>query len=260
MARYPAQVDLTEIDIETGLPTADPEDFDTRTQNVTEQIDAINKIIYSRHTTASKLRRADDIVSAVRSQLSFLAEQNRQLAKAKSVGPATLRIRVTRFGKLAKDFTVVLVSLEEARETVRKNISNDIVDDVVANDPSLERAYVKDAIQRGDLQTVLDTSEQRHQLQDLLERNRELEHITGSVLVLKELFTELQYLTEKQQSLINDIEHNVENVKEDVKNADGQLVQAERYKRRITKMKITILVIVLTIIAIIALILILKFT
>lgn len=264
LVNQPAPVnhaDLTEIDLESGDPSADLDDFDTRTSAIEREIDSIYAVLSKLpRDPAPSFERAERTAASVRQQLALLAEQNRALARTRSLGVATLRIRVTRFGKLARDFANAVSALEAARERHRSAVAARIVDDVVAVDPALGRATVDDALRKGELETVLGTSDKRFQIEDLRERNQQLQGLAKSVNGLRELFIEMGFLTENQQTLINEIEHNVEGVKKDVAHAEDEIVAAVRYKKKVTKKKMIIAAIILVIIAVIIIVIVLQVT
>lgn len=117
-----------------------------------------------------------------------------------------------------------------------------------------------DALRKGELETVLGTSDKRFQIEDLRERNQQLQGLAKSVNGLRELFIEMGFLTENQQTLINEIEHNVEGVKKDVAHAEDEIVAAVRYKKKVTKKKMIIAAIILVIIAVIIIVIVLQVT
>lgn len=61
----------------------------------------------------------------------------------------------------------------------------------------------------------------------------------------------MSILVESQQTLINDIEYNVQEVKADVKSAGEELVQARAHQKSKNKKKMCVILLILIIIAII---------
>lgn len=257
-AKYAADhTDLTEIDLETGLPTSDLSDFQLRTARIEAQLNTVTTLLVSlqKRPTATTLAHADDTVTSIREQLGFLADQNRSLAHSKAIGPASLRIRIAQFGKLSSQFSDIVTQLEAVREKQREEVIDSLRRDVVTVDPNLGRRVVEDAIQSGNLSQVLQDSPARFQLQDLQSRNAELEQLTKGVVRLRELFLELSILAENQQNLVNDIEYDVHVAVKSVEHAEEEIIEARRHQKSARKKKFIIAAIVAAILAVILIIL-----
>lgn len=205
----------------------------------------------------------DTLTSSVRRDLSSLAALNKATAADRQLGPASLRIRVTRFSAYSKRFSAYLTEFEDAREAYRQVLDKDVRSGLAQVDPSLDSAAVDDAMSRaGGLDAVLQRAnpDLKWQVRDILERNSQLTKLNGEVARLHEMFTELSSLTENQQGLINDIETNVEHVKIDVKKADEEILEAHKYQKSARKKKMIIAIILILILIAIAVVVVIVVT
>lgn len=263
------------VEVDLGAPSAHSEvDFEERSSRLeTETTRAVAELskarshLSRRDASASSvtphMERLEVLTSSVRRQLSTLAELNKSAARTGTVGPASLRIRVTRFGKHAREFSAFLTEFEAARESYRLLLDTGIRKGIAEVEPGLAQADVDDAMSRaGGLDRVLERArpELKWQVQDLRERNEQLAKLNRDVASLHEMFVELSFLTENQQGLINEIEHNVEEVKSDVKKADGEIIEAHKYQKSARKKKMIIAAIILLILIIIIVVVVLQVT
>lgn len=260
----------TEVDLGLATPPAgeDPEeDFDQRSGELETDLAALDRDLRKLNhllsmpsvsaTTNAHMAALETRVSATRGRLAALAEDNKRVAKAASLGPASMRIRVTRFGKLAADFTTFLQQFEAARDAFRERIGDGIVQEV-QNMGLGDRAEVDEAVREGSLEELLlkASPEMRYQVEDLRERNKAFEKLNRDVAQLHEMFVEMSYLTENQQTLINEIEHNVEEVQRDVEKADEEIVEARRHQKSANKKKMIIAAIAIALLIIMIVVLI----
>ena len=203
------------------------------------------------------------LTSSVRRDLAALAAQNRAAAADPALGPATLRIRVTRFASLAARFSAFLTEYEAARESYRLVLDADVRQGLAHVDPALDSAAVDRAMSRAaGMEAVLERAspQLKWQVRDIRERNSQLVKLNAEVATLHEMFTELSFLTENQQGLINDIEVNVKQVKGDVKRADEEIVEAEKYQTSARKKKMIIFILLAIILIIIAVVIVIVVT
>lgn len=263
------------VEIDLGEPSSqhDPmADFEERTSHLEQEISTLehdlrklSHLLSLPKTTASASTHATAIearITTTRSALASLAEDNKRAAKSADLGPASLRIRVTRFAKLTADFTAFLQRFETARDRFREQLGQALADDVHGLGLGASKGEVDDAVREGQLERVLQKAspELRFQVEELRERNKAFAKLNRDVVQLHEMFVELSLLTEKQQTLINDIEHNVEQVQHDVEKADEEIIEARRHQKSANKKKLMIAAIIAIILIIVIVVLIVQLT
>lgn len=232
--------------------------LDTELSVASLELQKANTALASDNATPARVapyvERLETGAGAIRRDLAQLAEKNKAAANDKKVGPSSLRIRVTRFSKHAKEFSTFLTEFESTREAYRLLLDGGIRAGISEVEPGLSAGEVDEAMRKeGGLDKVLERArpELKWQVQDLRERNKSLAKLNREVASLHEMFVEMSFLTENQQGLINDIEHNVEQVKGDVKLADEEITEAHRYRKAARKKQMIIAAILLLIIIII---------
>lgn len=263
------------VEVDLGAPTVSSEaDFEDRATRVetditraASELDKARALLSHRTPSVSAITphmdRLESLTSSIRRQLAVLAELNKSAKRSGTVGPSSLQIRVNRFGKHARDFSAFLTDFEAVRESFRLLLDTGIRKGIVEVEPGLRQQDVDDAMSRpGGLDTVLERArpELKWQVQDLRERNSQLAKLNRDVASLHEMFVELSFLAENQQGLINEIEHNVEQVKTDVKKADDEIVEAHQYQKSARKKKLIIAAILLIILIIIIVVVVLQVT
>ncbi|ODV89356.1 hypothetical protein CANCADRAFT_3984 [Tortispora caseinolytica NRRL Y-17796] len=77
------------------------------------------------------------------------------------------------------------------------------------------------------------------------QRVDEITQIAEGILELADIFRELQTMVIDQGTLLDRIDYNIENTVVNVKQADKQLIKAERYQKRTTKCRIIFLLVLL---------------
>lgn len=267
----------TEIDL--GLPsdtTPAPDlmdEFERLSSQIENDIDTASEslahlyTLFSSNASASTItvpfERLENLVSIIRTQLAALAERNNAAKTSPNIGPASMKIRVNRFGKLAREFSDFLAKFEELREKFRYLLHDGIRRQVIELDPKLREADVDEAMRyQRKMDAVLERSspEQRYQVDDLRARNRQLAKLNRDVAQLHEMFVELSFLTESQQTLINDVEANIKDTREDVEKADDELIIAKKIQSKIRTKQLIIAAIIFVILLVIILIIILQIT
>lgn len=255
---------MTEIDLESApnSPSDSLVQFDLQASHIEKQTTSARHLLTTLHATNAlyNLNRADDLTTSIRQHLASLAEQNRLVAKARTAGPATVQIRVNRFGKLVRDFGIVVNALQIAREKQRSLAEIALREDIVAVNPKLASKDVDTALTSNALHSVLKSHQTTSQIEQLKARNRDLERLTNGVLTLREMFLELNIMVEKQQSLINDVEHDVDVVVDSVEKANDEIIMAQSYQKKARKKKIIILFVSVLVVIIVAIIIMLQVT
>lgn len=196
------------------------------------------------HNASVQLDTVETKLGNVRKRLQRISAENKEMAKDQHASPASLRIRVARCTKLANDFIDTVTAVQKARETHRSMSTQAVKNDILRTNPDVSEAQVQHAIDTEQLDSVLQTSNPQlaSQLDDLRARNRDIQNLTQSIAQLHQMFTDMSILVEGQQDLINDIEHNVTEVKVETKQAAQELEVALKHQRSARKKKICICV------------------
>lgn len=260
----PTQGSADVDDIETGL-IADQDAVLAKFNREAEAIDkvyawadksirAVNDSLSdpeSLPTIGEKLDVIEKKLDAVRKRLKRIAGENKEFAAQKSGVPSSLRIRVSRYTKLGKDFMAVTSQLESSREAHKKVATKRMKHDILRANPNASEAHVDRALENGTgIDTFLqtDNSNLRYQVEDLQSRNRDIQKLSKNIVDLHQMFTDMSILVEGQQELINDIEYNVKEVKADTKKAAEELVVARKHQKSARKKKACICILVIVII------------
>ncbi|CDF39677.1 containing a SNARE domain [Chondrus crispus] len=265
-----------ELDLGAALPGASPSEsaFETRTSRLDADLTHLARSLSASQTLLSRPDAAPAaltphmdalhaLAASVRRDLAALAAQNSAAAADPASGPATVRIRVARFEALSKRFSAFLTDYEAAREAYRLVLHNDVRQGLADLDPALDSAAVDHAMTRpAGMDAVLERAspDLKWQVRDIRERNSQLVKLNADVATLHDMFTELSFLTENQQGLINDIELNVQHVKGDVKRADDEIVEAHKYQTSARKKKMIIFILLAIILIIIAVVIVIVVT
>lgn len=233
-----------------------------------KEADAIDKVYSWANTTLSAIRpklqdpsslavaeqqldQVENKLDAVRKRLKRMASDNKDLAAAGTLVPASLKIRVSRYTKLGKDFMAVTEQVQMVREEHKKVVTRAVKNDILHANPAVSEATVDRALETGEgLDTVLqpDTVALGYQIDDLRSRNDAIQKLSKNIVDLHQMFTDMSILVEGQQELINDIEYNVKEVKADTKKAAEELVIARKHQKSARKKKMCICVLVIIII------------
>lgn len=194
-------------------------------------------------------------LNAVRARLKRIAGENKTFVKDYANRPGTVKSRVAQYSKLGDDFVAAAAELERVREAHRNAVSRSVKDDILRGNPGVTEGQVDRAMASGgNLESVLtqDTSNLRHQVEEIRERNAGIRALGQGVIEIHNMMTEMQFLVEKQQELVNDIEYNVDETKQNAKKGVGELEEARRHQKSARKKKICICVICILIIVAIA--------
>ena len=230
-----------------------------------KEVAAIDKVItWANRMIASEARdeaertkqldAVDEKMKAVRRRLKSMAEANKVFARENSSRPSTVRTRVVRYTKCSKDFIAMTERLSNAWDEHRQVLAAGVKRDVMRANPYASEPEIDNAINSGgqaQLDAVLSDSSSataRHQLEDIRERNKDIQKLVKSVAELNQIFQDMSILVETQQDLINNIEYTVEEVKSDVKTANEELVQARAHQKSKRKKKMCIILLVVIII------------
>lgn len=206
-----------------------------------------------------QLDAVDEKMKAVRKRLKAMADANKVFARENSSRPATVRTRVVRYTKCSKDFIGMTERLSAAWDEHRQVLAAGVKRDVMRANPRASEREVDSALNSGgqaQLDAVLSSSRSaaaQHQLEDIRERNKDIQKLVKSVAELNQIFQDMSILVETQQDLINNIEYTVQDVKADVKVANEELVQARAHQKSKRKKKMCIIFLVIIIVIIILL-------
>lgn len=265
----------------TGVSSLDPDDIeaglreeqDAVLAKFTPEADAIEKVYAWANetfpvvdsmlddpaalpTASQKLDLIEKKLEAVRKRLKRLARENKEIAASGNAPPASLRIRISRYTKLGRDFMDLTERSKSLQEKHKEVATRVVKKEIMEVDPTVSEARVDQALETGaPLENVLDVNNvaMQHQIDDLHARNEDIQKLTQSIVELHQMFTDMSILVEGQQELINNIEYNVKEVKHDTKKATEELVEARRHQKSARKKKLIIGIIIFVIIVAVAL-------
>ena len=211
-----------------------------------------------------KLENVESKVQAVRRRLKRIAEENKEYRKENPGKTANIRTRVVQHTRLAKEFMEVVGELEKVKEARRSVLRSDLENRVVGvvGKGNLGRNEVGEAIDEGNLDMLVENRgglDARYQLQDVRERNREIEIIGKKMKELHQMFVDMSIIVDGQQDLLNQIEYNVNETVPAVKSAAGQLEIAREHQKKKRKKIICLCVLVLILIIVIVAIILIVF-
>lgn len=198
-----------------------------------------------------KLDAVETKLGAVRKHLKRIAEENKSLAQSNTSATSSLRIRLTRYTKLGKDFMAITSEMETLRKRHKGELAADVKRQILEANPSASESHVDHAIDTGaPLDTVvqIENSEMRYQIEDLRTRNQDIQKLSKSIVELHQMFTDMSLLVEGQQELINNVEYNVKEVKESAKKGADELVIAHQHQKSARKKKMCIIILVILLI------------
>lgn len=228
--------------------------------HILQQLNVLLASQTSVSTISPHVQNIETVISAIRSQLFILAQRNKSAAANGEIGSASLITCVNKCCMLGGKFSGLLADFEESRDRFRDALDEEIRADLENLHPSLDETDIDEAMRKEwKMEAILQKGrpELLHQVDDLRERNNQLSKLNREVAKVHGIFAELSFLTERQQSLINDVQHNVELVKTRVAKADDDSVEARRHQK-LARTRIAIIAAITAITAVVALILVVQ--
>lgn len=195
-----------------------------------------------------RLDSVEEKLGAVRKRLKRIAGENQDFKRDYGNRTAVVRSRVIQYKKLGQQFIDITKDLESVRLKHREALERSVRSDVMRANPHVSGAQVDAAMANGDsgldqvLGTTANTAELRHQIQDIKARNLEIQKLSKSLVELHTMFTDMSILVEGQQELLNNIEYNVEEAKQNTEKAGEELVVARKHQKSRNKKKIILCV------------------
>eukprot|EP01136_Pigoraptor_vietnamica_P021008 Opistho-1_new@70664 len=174
--------------------------------------------------------------------------------------PSEIRVRENQHTILTKKFAVAVKEFNDIQTTYKQKYADRIRRQVRIVKPDATAEEVNSLVEgAGDAtnasifaRQILSTShaEAQQALDDIQERHRELVKLEESIRELHQLFVDVALLVESQGEMVDSIESNVTNAADYVEDAEKELGQALRYKRRCLKIKCILLLVLLILIAV----------
>ncbi|CAI5454436.1 unnamed protein product [Caenorhabditis angaria] len=217
-----------------ALTVADPRDKDV----LEEQIGTIR-------------RRTGDLRKLVRQAEDDFAEFARQNNSTTEV-----KIRQNQIELLKKKMTDLIFVFNDTHtdyrsrvsarvrrqlQTVGQNLTDEDIDKILESSGS-EQLFFREV-------NPLSVSG-RAAYEDVKQRHNEIVELEKSITMLQEIFLDMQHLTESQGDMVNNIEANVENTKEQVRQGAVNVKTAVEYKKSAMRKKICVAAILITIVII----------
>ncbi|CAP27704.1 Protein CBR-SYX-2 [Caenorhabditis briggsae] len=135
------------------------------------------------------------------------------------------------------------VSLRVRRQlqTVGQNLTDEDINRIIENSGS-EQLFFREV-------NPLSVSGQAA-YEDVKKRHGEIKDLENNIAMLEEIFLDLQHLTEAQDEMVTNIDNNVENGLEQVKQGSANVKTAVEYKKSAMRKKICVAAILITIVLI----------
>lgn len=268
-------------DVESGrLAVSDP-----RLASFCKEADAIHKVLdWSRQTVVEvhhvfaaadlstapehlsaadgKLTEVDERLAAMRARLQRIAGESKDFKRDNPYSTAVLRVRVVQYRQMCTRFVDVTKELESLRGRQRDALAQSVRRDLMRANPGVTAGEADEAMASGDtgLESAMlhegdATAELRIQLQGVKERNADIGKLTKNMAELNTMFIDMGILVDSQQTLLNDIEYQEEEVIAQTKEAAEDLATAQIYQKAKNKKRnwcIAIVILFLLIAGIIA--------
>lgn len=202
----------------------------------------------------AKLDQVEEKLAAVRRRLKRIAGENKDFKRDHAGRTAVVRTRVVQYKQMGERFIDVTKGLEAVRGKHREALERSVRQDVMRANPAMTARDADDAMAAGDrgleqamVQDRADTAELRYQVQDVKNRNAEIGKLTRNMAELNAMFVDMGILVDGQQELLNNIEYNVEEVKETTQKATEELKTARAYQKSKKKKKCICCVVIILI-------------
>lgn len=193
---------------------------------------------------AAKLDLVEDKLAAVRRRLKRIAGENRDFRRDHARRTAATRARVVQYKHMGDRFLAVTKDLEAVRGRHRDALARSVRADVMAANPALTERDADAAMAAGGtrLESAMvpdraDTADLRYQVEDVKNRNAEIAKLGKNMADLNAMFVDMGILVDGQQELLNNIEYNVEEVKDTTQKATEELVLARKHQKSKKKKK-----------------------
>lgn len=192
----------------------------------------------------ARLDTVEDKLAAVRKRLKRIAAENKEFKREHAGRTAVVRTRVVQYRQMGGRFIEVVKALEAVRGRHRAALESGVKADIMAANPAVSEGEAARAIAGGD-RGVEDavyagrgaTPEMRYQVQDIQSRNAEISKLAKNMAELNTMFVDMSILVDGQQELLNNIEYDVQEVKEKTEEAAEELVVARKHQKSRNKKK-----------------------
>ena len=201
---------------------------------------------------------------AIRSRLRALGEKNREFKAQYGGRTGELRLRVTQHQALAKRFMATMEEWENVNDSYHEESKKVLEGKLRVLKPELGDEEISRAVRDGD-ETILtqistgDLNRAHAAIEDLRNRTRDIKRLEESIVSLHQLFVDMQIMVETQGELLNNVEFEIGETRNQTQNAHAELIQARAHQKSAAKKKCCIFFLIFCIILAVAIGLILKF-
>lgn len=192
----------------------------------------------------ARLDQIEVKLSAVRTRLKRIAGENKQFKKDHAHRTAVVRARVVQYRQMGTRFIDVVKELEAVRGRHRQALERGVKRDIMAANPAATEGEAGRAIAEGDraVERLMyadrgDSAQLRYQVEDVRARNSEIQKLAQNMAELNTMFVDMSILVDGQQELLNNIEYQVQEVKEKTEAAGEELVMARKHQKSRNKKK-----------------------
>lgn len=259
-------IEAQSVEVPAGL-----QDFTTRVEKLKQEIQQLRTNIetlnssYRSILVATDAKKQEEAIEPLEKQieasLRTIADDLKNMNDENQVAREHGKWRSNVHAHLTKQFMDVLIQFRHIQSEYREKVQERIKQRLMIVKPDATPAEIEQMAQGGNLnvfgQQLLDTTQARETLTYVEGRHRELLKIENSVNELHQLFQDMAALVNNQGEYIDNIEANVAQSSEFVKQANEDLHGALRRKNRNRKCAFVccIIMIILLVVAVITVLL-----
>ncbi len=205
-----------------------------------------------------------NLSQTIRTRLRALGDQNRQFKADYPGRTGELRLRVTQHQALARRFMTAMEDWEGANDAHREESKRALEAKFRVLRPDATEEEISRAVRDGDESfltqvTAGDVSRAQAAVEDLRSRTRDIKRLEESIVALHQLFVDMQIMVEAQGELLNNVEYEIGETRNQAQNAHAELVQARAHQKSARKKKCCIFFLVICIVLVVTIGLIIRF-
>jgi len=204
-----------------------------------------------------KVAQANKTSDAVRKRLKRIAQDNREFKPKSEEERGELQLRISEHKAVVNRFMEACDKVQEIKDALQDEKRTQIIKRVREAAPGATEEEIEAAIEADTLEDFVSAEMAQDQrfneaeaatlMSEIKMRNTELRDLQASVLELKDMFTDLDLLVNQQGELIDQIETNVDETKEDVEEAYDLVVSARNTQKSIRQKQMCLVICILVI-------------
>ncbi|KAJ1674798.1 hypothetical protein EV182_002540 [Spiromyces aspiralis] len=209
-----------------------------------------------------KIDEMNQLIRDVGKDLKRMGSENDQMSSAGFVDAGDIAIRRGRHGALFNRYYDEVQKYRAMEDDFKNKYQQQLEHHIRvikphATDEEINAAIHSDQARSIFAQSVMGNNESRRVLREVEERHQDIKKIEQSAYEINQLFTELQDMIQRQQTMVDDIEQAVENARNYTKQGVEQVNQGITIRKK-TRKRMWLLLVLLVIIIVIVVIIILK--